>query len=133
MSDLELANEYARKWHASEAECARLQILVERWECESHPWSDSNGDPIRDPAKVRMLIDADEAERDTLAARVAELKKIADMAEAARKEWDAERDRLREAANRFAGAYCHAEGIGDAELAEAYANLIPLLSEGADQ
>jgi len=25
MSDLELANEYARKWHASEAECARLR------------------------------------------------------------------------------------------------------------
>lgn len=41
-----------------EAERDRLETLVERWECESHPWNDANGDPVTDPARVCRLTDA---------------------------------------------------------------------------
>jgi len=61
MSDLELANEYARKWHASEAECAALAVRVAELETAlaallEYEWpSDGPWDP--DPVgRARALL-----------------------------------------------------------------------------
>lgn len=48
----------ARELQESRTRVAALEDELSQWQCESHPWSDSNGDPLCDPDKVREQTDA---------------------------------------------------------------------------
>lgn len=72
---MEKRDEWRSRAERAEAECHRLALLVEKWECESHPWEGASGDPVCFPEKVRSLIDALFAERDDARAKLAAIGK----------------------------------------------------------
>ncbi len=70
----------ARELRESRMRVASLEDELSQWQCESHPWSDSNGDPLCDPDEVRRKTD--------------NAIDVENLAEEAFREMEAERDLL---------------------------------------